>query len=246
MSIVMDPYVPDRFSISLTQRPQWQALQQHAAQQQWRHLRELFAADLGSVLDLDAIRSASIRMGVDPLGGAGVHYWAAIAERYRLNLTVLSEDVNPTFAFMTLDWDGKIRMDPSSSFAMQRLIGLKDRFDVAFACDTDYDRHGIVTRGAGRLQVVFRRPVRRITRFRWRGKRRRVLQPHRWNCVDDGQGRHRAGVAVGVLQPSEICGAVYRDFPPEKVAQQLQQRDERENEDCQRGEGFHSDLDLAL
>jgi phosphoglucomutase len=112
---------------------------------------ESYVADLGSVLDLDAIRGAGIRMGVDPLGGAGVHYWAAIAERYRLNLTVLSEDVDPTFAFMTLDWDGKIRMDPSSSFAMQRLIGLKDHFDVAFACDTDYDRHGIVARSAGLL-----------------------------------------------------------------------------------------------
>jgi phosphoglucomutase len=110
-----------------------------------------YVADLGSVLDLDAIRSAGIRMGVDPLGGAGVHYWARIAERYRLDLTVVSEEVDPTFRFMTLDWDGKIRMDPSSSYAMQRLIGLKDRYDIAFACDTDYDRHGIVTPSAGLL-----------------------------------------------------------------------------------------------
>ena len=90
-------------------------------------------------------------MGVDPLGGAGVHYWARIAERYKLDLTVVSEEVDPTFGFMTLDWDGRIRMDPSSAYAMQRLIGLKDRYDIAFACDTDHDRHGIVTPSAGLL-----------------------------------------------------------------------------------------------
>jgi phosphoglucomutase len=88
-------------------------------------------------------------MGVDPLGGAGVHYWARIAERYRIDLTVVSEEVDPTFAFMSLDWDGRIRMDPSSAYAMRRLIGLKDRYDIAFACDTDHDRHGIVTPGEG-------------------------------------------------------------------------------------------------
>jgi phosphoglucomutase len=88
-------------------------------------------------------------MGVDPLGGAGVHYWARIAEAFRLDLTVVNEEVDPTFRFMTLDWDGKIRMDPSSPYAMQRLIGLKDRFDIAFACDTDHDRHGIVTASSG-------------------------------------------------------------------------------------------------
>ena len=110
-----------------------------------------YVGDLASVIDMDAIREAGIRMGVDPLGGAGVHYWAAIAERYRLDLTVVSDVVDPTFGFMTLDWDGKIRMDPSSKYAMQRLQGLKDRFDIAFACDTDHDRHGIVTPGAGLL-----------------------------------------------------------------------------------------------
>jgi phosphoglucomutase len=109
--------------------------------------REAYVADLGSMIDFDAIRGAGIRMGVDPLGGAGVHYWAPIAERYRLDLTVVSEEVDPQFGFMTVDWDGKIRMDPSSPYAMQRLIGLKDAYDVAFACDTDHDRHGIVTRG---------------------------------------------------------------------------------------------------
>jgi len=110
-----------------------------------------YVSDLGSVLDLDAIHGANISMGVDPLGGAGVHYWGPIAERYGLNLTVVNEVVDPTFRFMTVDWDGQIRMDPSSSYAMQSLIDLKDRFDIAFACDTDHDRHGIVTRDAGLL-----------------------------------------------------------------------------------------------
>ncbi len=110
-----------------------------------------YVGDLGNVLDMEAIRGANISMGVDPLGGAGVHYWGAVAERYRLNLTVVNEVVDPTFRFMTVDWDGQIRMDPSSSYAMQSLIGLKDRFDIAFACDTDHDRHGIVTRNAGLL-----------------------------------------------------------------------------------------------
>ena len=110
-----------------------------------------YVSDLGNVLDMDAIRGANISMGVDPLGGAGVHYWGTIAERYGLNLTVVNDTVDPTFRFMTVDWDGQIRMDPSSSYAMQSLIGLKDRFDIAFGCDTDHDRHGIVTKTAGLL-----------------------------------------------------------------------------------------------
>ena len=110
-----------------------------------------YVADLGHVIDMDVIRATKLRMGVDPLGGAGVHYWAAIAERYGLDLTVISETVDPTFAFMPLDWDGKIRMDPSSPYAMRRLVDMKSRFDIAFACDTDHDRHGIVTPGAGLL-----------------------------------------------------------------------------------------------
>ena len=194
---------------------------------------DAYTADLGSVIDFDAIRASGIRMGVDPLGGAGVHYWARIAERYRIDLTVVSEQVDPTFRFMTLDWDGRIRMDPSSSYAMQRLIGLKDKYDIAFACDTDHDRHGIVApsvgpdaaeplprgrdrlsvspsarleggrrrrqdrgqqrhdrpggraagpqalRGSGRLQMVCRRPFRRLAGIRRRGKRRRVLSAPR-------------------------------------------------------------------
>ena len=110
-----------------------------------------YVSDLVAVIDVESIRGANIRMGVDPLGGAGVHYWKPIAERYGLNLTVVNEVVDPTFRFMTVDWDGQIRMDPSSYYAMQSLIGLKDRFDIAFACDTDHDRHGIVTRSAGLL-----------------------------------------------------------------------------------------------
>jgi phosphoglucomutase len=110
-----------------------------------------YTTDLANVVDMDAIRGAKISMGVDPLGGAGVHYWRPIAERYGLNLTVVNEAVDPTFRFMTVDWDGQIRMDPSSPYVMQRLIGLKDRFEIAFACDTDHDRHGIVTKSAGLL-----------------------------------------------------------------------------------------------
>jgi phosphoglucomutase len=110
-----------------------------------------YVDDLQNVVDFDAIRGASLKLGVDPLGGAGVHYWAPIADRYKLNLTIVNDAVDPTFRFMTLDWDGRIRMDPSSSCAMQRLIALKDKFDIAFACDTDHDRHGVVTKSAGLL-----------------------------------------------------------------------------------------------
>ena len=108
-----------------------------------------YVEDLGKILDMQVIRDSKIHMGVDPLGGAGVHYWPRIAERYGLDLTVVNDEVDPTFRFMTLDWDGKIRMDPSSPYAMQRLIDLKDRYDIAFACDTDHDRHGIVTTSSG-------------------------------------------------------------------------------------------------
>jgi len=110
-----------------------------------------YVDDLENVVDMAAICDAKIRLGVDPLGGAGIDYWPVIAERYGLNLTVVNESVDPTFRFMTVDWDGKIRMDPSSPYAMQRLIGLKDKFDIAFACDTDHDRHGIVTKSSGLL-----------------------------------------------------------------------------------------------
>ena len=110
-----------------------------------------YVEDLHNVVDMDAIRDSGITMGVDPLGGAGVHYWEPIAKRYGLNLKVVNDAVDPTFRFMTLDWDGKIRMDPSSPYAMQSLIAMKDEFNIAFACDTDHDRHGIVTQINGLL-----------------------------------------------------------------------------------------------
>jgi phosphoglucomutase len=110
-----------------------------------------YVDELARVVDMEVIRQSNIHLGVDPLGGAGVHYWEPIAERYGLDLTVVNKAVDPTFRFMTVDWDGQIRMDPSSPYAMQRLIGLKDDYEVAFACDTDHDRHGVVTGSAGLL-----------------------------------------------------------------------------------------------
>ena len=110
-----------------------------------------YVNDLESVVDMAAIRNAKLKLGVDPLGGAGIDYWPRINDRYGLTITVVNEAVDPTFRFMTVDWDGRIRMDPSSPYAMQRLIGLKDKFDVAFACDTDHDRHGVVTKSSGLL-----------------------------------------------------------------------------------------------
>jgi phosphoglucomutase len=106
--------------------------------------REAYVTALEGIIDFAPIRGTGVRVGVDPLGGAGVHYWGRIAERYGIDLSVVSATVDPQFAFMSVDWDGQIRMDPSSAFAMQRLIALKDRYDVACACDTDHDRHGIV------------------------------------------------------------------------------------------------------
>jgi phosphoglucomutase len=110
-----------------------------------------YVKDIGNVINMDVIRDSKIRIGVDPLGGAGVHYWEPIAEYYGLNMTVVNKDVDPTFRFMTVDWDGQIRMDPSSAYAMQGLLAIKDKFDISFACDTDHDRHGIVTKSVGLL-----------------------------------------------------------------------------------------------
>jgi phosphoglucomutase len=110
-----------------------------------------YVDDLPAIVDLEAVRGAGLRLGVDPLGGAAVDYWAAVAERHRIDLEVVNDAVDPTFRFMSVDWDGKIRMDPSSRYAMAGLIDLRDRFDVAFANDADADRHGIVTGGAGLL-----------------------------------------------------------------------------------------------
>jgi phosphoglucomutase len=108
-----------------------------------------YVADLANVIDMEAIRASGVKLGIDPLGGAAVHFWQPIIERYGIAATIVSDIVDPTFRFMTADWDGKIRMDCSSPYAMARLIGMRDRFDVAFANDTDADRHGIVTRSNG-------------------------------------------------------------------------------------------------
>jgi phosphoglucomutase len=121
-----------------------------ASTQRHDYLTE-YVDDLGAALNMDAIRGADLNLCADPLGGAGVAYWPRIAERYGLKLTIQHAEVDPTFRFMSVDWDGKIRMDCSSPYAMAGLIALKDRFDVAFACDTDHDRHGVVTRSAGLL-----------------------------------------------------------------------------------------------
>ncbi|HYZ86904.1 MAG TPA: phosphoglucomutase (alpha-D-glucose-1,6-bisphosphate-dependent) [Bryobacteraceae bacterium] len=114
--------------------------------------RGAYIRELGEVIDFDVLRGAGLKLGVDPLGGAGAYYWPLIADFYRLDLDVIRTEVDPTFSFMTVDWDGKIRMDPSSPYAMGALIGQRETFDIAFACDTDHDRHGIVTRSAGLMQ----------------------------------------------------------------------------------------------
>jgi phosphoglucomutase len=123
----------------------------HASTTHKHDFLSAYVDDLNNVVDLAAIKNAGIKLGVDPLGGAGIDYWPRITERYGLDLTIVNTSVDPTFRFMTVDWDGKIRMDPSSPYAMQRLIGLKEKFDIAFASDTDHDRHGIVTKGSGLL-----------------------------------------------------------------------------------------------
>ena len=123
----------------------------HASTTHKHNFLSAYVEDLDNVVDMTAICNSKIKLGVDPLGGAGVDYWPRIAERYSLDLTIVNKSVDPTFRFMTVDWDGKIRMDPSSAYAMQRLIALKDKFDIAFASDTDHDRHGVVTKGSGLL-----------------------------------------------------------------------------------------------
>ncbi len=118
-----------------------------------------YVDELGQVIDMAVLRDADLHLGVDPMGGAGVHYWAAIAQRYHLRLSVLNSAVDPQFAFMPLDWDGQIRMDPSSPWAMAALLARKDEYDIAFACDTDHDRHGIVTPQMGLLSAAQFQPL---------------------------------------------------------------------------------------
>jgi phosphoglucomutase len=163
-----------------------------------------YVGDLGSVLDMAAIRDARLSLGADPLGGASVAYWGRIAERYGLNLTISHEHVDPTFRFMALDWDGKIRMDCSSPYAMAPLIAMKDRFDVSFAFDTDADRHGIVTRSAGLLNpnhflaaaISYLYP----NRPNWRadaGVGKTLVSSSIIDRVAAGLGRHLVEVPVG-------------------------------------------------
>jgi len=163
-----------------------------------------YVNDLGNVIDMDIIRDAHIHLGVDPLGGAGVHYWKPIAERYGLNLTVVNEIIDPTFKFMTVDWDGQIRMDPSSPYAMARLLELKDRFDIAFACDTDYDRHGIVTKKTGLLTPNHYLSVAISYLFKHRslwatskGVGKTIVSSEMINWVTTKLGRHLYDVPVG-------------------------------------------------
>ena len=108
-----------------------------------------YVGDLANVVDMDIIRSSGVKIGIDPLGGASVHFWRPIIDRYDIRATIVNDTVDPTFRFMTVDWDGKIRMDCSSAYAMAGLIALRDKFDIAFANDTDADRHGVVTRSGG-------------------------------------------------------------------------------------------------
>ncbi|MEX0915791.1 MAG: hypothetical protein WDZ60_07845 [Wenzhouxiangellaceae bacterium] len=163
-----------------------------------------YVNDLDQVVDMAAIHKAGIRIGVDPLGGAGVGYWGAIAERFDLNLDVVNETVDPTFSFMTLDWDGQIRMDPSSEYAMQRLIGLKDRYDIAVGCDTDHDRHGIVVPGAGLMPPNHYLAVAIDYLYRhrpnWRSRAavgRTIVSSQMIDRVTERVGRHLYEVPVG-------------------------------------------------
>ena len=163
-----------------------------------------YVDDLGSLIDFDAIRAANLRLAVDPLGGAGVNYWPRIAERWRIAFDIVSLEVDPRFAFMSLDWDGRVRMDPSSAPAMQRLLALRDRYDVAVACDTDHDRHGIVARSVGlmpanhylatMIDYLFRE------RAQWRGDAaigKTVVSSAMIDRVATRLGRHVHEVPVG-------------------------------------------------
>jgi phosphoglucomutase len=163
-----------------------------------------YVNDLGAVVDLDAIRDAKLSLGADPLGGAGLAYWERIADRYGLTISVAHNHPDPTFRFMSLDWDGKIRMDCSSPYAMAGLIAMKDRFDLSFACDTDHDRHGIVTRSAGLLNpnhylaaaISYLYP----NRPRWRpdaGVGKTLVSSSLIDRVASGIGRHVVEVPVG-------------------------------------------------
>jgi phosphoglucomutase len=159
---------------------------------------------LDSVIDFDVIRGANPALGVAPLGGAGVAYWGRIAEHYGINLTIVDDTVDPTFRFMTLDWDGKIRMDCSSPYAMASLIAIKDRYDLSFACDTDHDRHGIVTRSSGLMNPnhYLAVAIEYLSRHRsgWRadaGVGKTLVSSSMIDRVASGLGRKLVEVPVG-------------------------------------------------
>ena len=184
-----------------------------------------YVGDLGAVLDMDSLRGSTLAIGVDPLGGASVGYWAPIADRYGVKLDVVNDAVDPTFRFMTVDWDGKIRMDPSSPHAMAGLIGLRERYDLAFANDPDADRHGIVTRSAGLLNPnhYLAASIWYLFRHRpgWRPDARGG-EDHREQQHDRPRGRATrpaAGRGAGRLQ-------VLRERAPRRLAR-LRRRGER-------------------
>ncbi len=176
-----------------------------------------YVADLCNVVDMEAIRAAGVRIGVDPLGGAGVHYWGPIIDRYRIAAPVVNDSVDPTFRFMTVDWDGKIRMDCSSPYAMAGLVSMRDRFDVAFANDTDNDRHGIVTPTAGLLNPNHYLAVAIAYLF---GGRKRMVQ-RRGGGQDRGQQQHnrsRDGQAGAPLDRSPGWLQMVRRWTERRVA----------------------------
>ena len=158
-----------------------------------------YVADLGNAVDMALIKSSGVKIGIDPLGGAAVHYWQPIIEHYGINATIVNEAVDPTFRFMTADWDGKIRMDCSSPFAMASLIQMRDKFDVAFANDTDADRHGIVTRSGGLMNPNHFLATAIAYLFEHRpqwGKRGRDRQDHRLQ-LDHRPCRQQAETQAG-------------------------------------------------
>ena len=202
-----------------------------------------YVDDLASVVDMDAIRGARLKIGVDPLGGAGVAYWQPIIDRYGIEIDIVNRTVDPAFGFMSLDWDGKIRMDCSSPYAMAKLIALKDRFDIAFGNDTDHDRHGIVTRARADEPQSFPRCIDPLSVYAPPGladgcrhrqdrgeqqhdrSRGREDRPHAWSkCRWDSSGSStacttaRSDSAARRAPAPRSCGATARCGPPTRTA----------------------------
>ena len=179
-----------------------------------------YVADLGNAVDMALIKSSGVKIGIDPLGGAAVHYWQPIIEHYGINATVVNNAVDPTFRFMTADWDGKIRMDCSSPFAMASLIEMRDKFDVAFANDTDADRHGIVTRTGGLMNPNHFLAAAIAYLFEHRpqwSKRGRDRQDHRLQ-FDHRSGRQEAEAASWSKPRSASNGSSRGSAPVHSVS----------------------------